>query len=606
MSKRRHRRAVGPALLMVVLAIAAMLAACVPPRSGGVAVTDGFQRGSSSGWGTADTGGWWSVVGSPWEWAVLPGAGVVNAAANDQELGYLSQSTVQDVDITETMHLPRCTGTGKSCESSVIGRYSPAFNPTYYSVGLVQGAGSPDIFLRATRSDGTPLSPDLDTHLPASDGAALQLRVQLSGVNPTAVRAYVWSSGGSEPGSWLLDTTDNDASEQRPGMVGVRFYNQDSGATHTFQVNSYVASGTATPVTTTPNPTGTAHLLYVVDDGHVYVYDIDNNHALVKDFAIPEAGKRGLVMAPSRGLLYISECGLTNCSGQHGSLLAYDLVHDVVAWIANYKFGVDQPAITPDGSKIYMSHGDDAVDFTHTVLDANNGKPIASITTGTNGHNTIVSLDGKQVFMGGYSGSTSSYLHVVDTATNQVTLNAGPTVKGIRPFTINGKHTLAFTTSSDTCGFQVLDLTKGQVLATVGFGGYCMWQTNAPSHGISLSPDERRVYVVDAPLHLLEVYDVGGLRAGAPAFVASVPLGKMDGNESPCQSFCVQEGWALNDLSGRYVYVGDAGNIVDTSTLKVVATLAPLQNTRQVIEIDWANGATSGTSTRFGVGRLTS
>ena len=37
----------------------------------------------------------------------------------------------------------------------------------------------------------------------------------------------------------------------------------------------------------TPNPTGAAHWLYVVVDGRVYVYDIDNNHTLVKQFPIP-------------------------------------------------------------------------------------------------------------------------------------------------------------------------------------------------------------------------------------------------------------------------------------------------------------------------------
>jgi DNA-binding beta-propeller fold protein YncE len=155
-------------------------------------------------------------------------------------------------------------------------------------------------------------------------------------------------------------------------------------------VTSWQVTSTAIPVSIGPNPSGTAHWLYVVDDGTVYVYDIDNNHALVKQFPIPEAGKRGVAVAPGRGLLYVSECGTSNCKGSHGSLLAYDLVHDVVAWIANYPFGVDQLAVTPDGSTIYMPHGADATDGQTSILDASDGKPTGSITTGTNGHNTIV------------------------------------------------------------------------------------------------------------------------------------------------------------------------------------------------------------------------
>jgi DNA-binding beta-propeller fold protein YncE len=471
----------------------------------------------------------------------------------------------------------------------------------------VQGASRAHIFLRAQRSDGTSIGSDLDTGLAAGDGAVIWQRIEFEGVNPTTIRGRVWRAGTTEPSNWLLNTTDGNAAQQVAGMVGVRLRNEDTGAGHTFQVQSYRATGAAQPISVTPNPTGPAHWLYVVVDGRVYVYDIDNNHALVKQFPIPEAGKRGLVVAPSRRLLYVSECGPSTCSGNHGSLLAYDLVNDVVAWIANYSFGVDQPAITPNGSTIYMAHGTDDSDGTHSILAAGSGKPIGSIQTGTNGHNTLASLDGTQVYLTGWAGSNYNYAHVINPANNQVVLNAGPTVNGIRPFTVNGKHTLMFTTSSSRCGLQVLSLTTGNVLYTVAFSGSCSWSAStAPSHGISLSPDEKRVYVMNAAQDKLEVYDVSTLPASAPTFVSAVQLGSFAGNESQCQTYCEREGWVLNDLSGRYVYVGDTGDVISTTTRSVVATLPALQNTRQLAEIDWANGTTSRTSTRFGIGRVTS
>ncbi|MDQ1456867.1 MAG: hypothetical protein QOH28_2487, partial [Actinomycetota bacterium] len=141
----------------------------------------------------------------------------------------------------------------------------------------------------------------------------------------------------------------------------------------------------------------------------------------------------------------------------------------------------------------------------------------------------------------------------------------------------------------------------------VAFSGSCSWSAStAPSHGISLSPDEKRVYVMNAAQDKLEIYDVSTLPASAPTFVSGVQLGSFAGNESPCQTYCEREGWVLNDLSGRYVYVGDTGDVISTTTLGVVATLPALQNTRQLAEIDWANGTTSITSTRFGLGRVTS
>jgi hypothetical protein len=579
------------------------------PTPGGTVAADSFQRTVASGWGSADTGGWWTAVGSPWSWSVSPGAGSVTVGATGQELAYLSSFTIQDVDLVEKVVLPRCSGSSTNCDAFVLGRYAPAYSPTYYRVGVVQGASGSDIMLRAQRSDGTSLGSDLDTGLPAANGAVVWMHVEFQGVNPTAVRARAWLDGTPEPSTWLLNTTDSNSAEQKAGMLGVQLVNEDTSTSNIFQVESYQVTGTATPVSVPPNPSGstTAHWLYVVDDGTVYVYDIDNNHALVKQFPIPEAGKRGVAVAPNQGLLYISECGKSNCGGKNGSLLAYDLVHDVVAWIANYSFGVDQFAVTPDGSTIYMPHGSDASDGTHSILDASNGKPIGSIQTGTNGHNTVVSLDGTQAYLGGYTGSNYNYAHVVNPATNQVILNAGPTVNGVRPFTVNGKNTLMFTTSTNTCGFQILSLTTGNVLYTVPFSGSCTWTaSNAPSHGISLSPDEKRVYVMDAPLDQLEVYDVSGLPTSAPSFVAAVSLTSISGYESLCQTYCEREGWVLNDLSGRFVYVGDTGNVVDTSTLSVVATLPALQNTRVLVEIDWTYGTPSATSTRFGLGHVTS
>jgi hypothetical protein len=578
-----------------------------PPPPSGAAASDTFQRSIPSGWGSADSGGWWTVVGSPWAWSVASGAGTVAAAPASRETGYLSQFNIQDTDVLERVVLPRCTGSRTNCDAFVIGRYSPSYSPTYYRVGLVQGAGNPDILLRAQRSDGTGLSSDIDTHMAASDQTAVWIRVDFVGKNSTAIRARAWLDGTTEPTAWLLNISDSNGPEQTAGKVGVRFGNEDTATSHSFAITSYQVTGVGTPVAATPNPTTAAHWMYVVDDGQVSVYDIDNGNALVKQFPIPEAGKRGVAMSPSRGLLYVAECGTTSCAGSHGSLLAYDLTRDVVSWIANYSFGVDQLAVTPDGSSIYMPHGEDATDGTHTILDASDGKPTGSVQTGTNGHNTVASLDGTQVYLGGYTGTNSSYLHVVNPANNQVILNAGPTVNGVRPFTVNGKHTLAFTTSSSTCGFQVLSLTSGLVLYTVAFPGSCSWTVStAPSHGISISPDETRAYILDSPLDQLAVYDISGLPASAPSFVADVPLNPFGGNEQPCQTWCQREGWVLNDLSGRFVYVGDVGNVIDTRTLTTAATLPALQNTRQLIEVDWANGVISATSTRFGLGHVTS
>ncbi|MFL5628882.1 MAG: hypothetical protein ACJ788_25140 [Ktedonobacteraceae bacterium] len=174
-----------------------------PGGTPGTAAADSFQRTVTSGWGSANTGGWWTLVGSPWSWSVSPGAGNVTVGANNQELGYLSNFTIQNVDIVEKVVLPRCSGS-TNCDAYVIGRYSPAYSPTYYRVGVVQGSGRAHIFIRAQRSDGANLGSDLDTGIAATDGAVVRLRVQFQGINPTAVRARAWLDGTAEPSTWRV------------------------------------------------------------------------------------------------------------------------------------------------------------------------------------------------------------------------------------------------------------------------------------------------------------------------------------------------------------------------------------------------------------------
>ncbi len=190
-----------------------------PARANTTIASDSFNRTVSNGWGSADTGGWWTVVGSPWSWSVSPGAGNTTVGANSEERAYLSSFTIQDVDIVEKVVLPRCSGSSTNCDAFVMGRYSPAYNPTYYRVGLVQGASRANIFLRAQRSNGTTLGSDLNTGLPAANGAVVWLHVEFQGVNPTALRARAWLDGTSEPSTWLLNTTDNTSAEQKAGMV---------------------------------------------------------------------------------------------------------------------------------------------------------------------------------------------------------------------------------------------------------------------------------------------------------------------------------------------------------------------------------------------------
>jgi DNA-binding beta-propeller fold protein YncE len=352
------------------------------------------------------------------------------------------------------------------------------------------------------------------------------------------------------------------------------------------------------------------HYEYVFPVGGMYVYDMDEGQKLVQEVhGLPDTdGVRGVMVNPATHVLYISHGSDGPAENTNGWLLAYDLVSEEVLWNRKLGFPIDSGALSADGKVIYMPTGENDLSGIWNVIDATSGKPTgAQIHGGAGAHNTIVSLDGKYVFLGGRS---YNYLDVASTATDKVVRKIGPLVESVRPFTVNGADTLAFTTATKFLGFQVSSITTGKVLYTISlpelnpeFGLPGGFPLTAPSHGITLTPDERRLYVFDAPNEYVHVFDVSGLPAKAPALIASIKIApSIEGEESPCGYDCNRSGWLQSSRDGRFVYVGDSGYVIDTGKQQVVAKLAPLQNTRELLEIDWANGAPVATTTRYGLG----
>jgi hypothetical protein len=169
--------------------------------------------------------------------------------------------------------------------------------------------------------------------------------------------------------------------------------------------------------------------------------------------------------------------------------------------------------------------------------------------------------------------------------------------------TINSKDNRVFTTATGFTGFQVSS-TEGNagVLYTENFGGTCGFSTC--SHGISLSPDDKEVAVVDVAHKAVQFWDVHGVAESiAPTFVASVPVNGLEGSEGGCAYDCGRDGWVQHSFDGRFVFVGDSGAVIETATRKVVANLTNLLNTRKSIEIDFSEGVPVATTNRTGVGR---
>jgi DNA-binding beta-propeller fold protein YncE len=342
-----------------------------------------------------------------------------------------------------------------------------------------------------------------------------------------------------------------------------------------------------------PTHTGQLHHYeYVFPNNSIYVYDMDQRGALVKHVSVPtSAGVKGAVASAVTGMLYISYGDESNTGG---SMLKYNLMTDEVVWVKHYRFGIDSMSLSPDGNTIYMPTGESGRGGIWEVIDANSGDVTSSIDSGGMGpHNTIVSRDGARVYLGP---RYTNYLVVASTRTRHVIQRIGPVggVGGVRPFTINGAQNLAFIALSGFLGFQVGDISTGSILYTVPVQGFPTRgaRVSAPSHGISLSPDEKEVYLIDAINNYVHVFDVTGLPASAPRQVADIRLVRtMSNAESPCAHSCVKYGWLHHSRDGRYVFVGDSGDVIDTMLRKTAMTLPALANSRTEIEIDFEGGA---------------
>jgi len=292
----------------------------------------------------------------------------------------------------------------------------------------------------------------------------------------------------------------------------------------------------------TAKETAVRHYEYVFPDGSIYVYELDGTFELVKRISVPtSAGVRGCVASAATGTLYLSYGSIRNAGG---SMLAYELRHDRLLWQRHYPFGIDSMSITADARTIYMPTGELTSSGVWEVLDAATGLVTGSIDTKSEGpHNSILNTDGSRVYLGP---RFSNYLLAADTRDNTVTKEIGPVESGVRPFTINGEDTLAFITTSGLLGFEVGDIDTGKVIYTIRVRGFPAsgGPASAPSHGISLSPDEREIYLIDSINSYVHVFDVSGLPASAPRQVADIKLvGALSGEESGCAYDCLKDGW---------------------------------------------------------------
>ena len=327
---------------------------------------------------------------------------------------------------------------------------------------------------------------------------------------------------------------------------------------------------------------------YLEYGGHgLLVFDIDHGHKFLK--RIPTAGLdvdgkplnvKGIIASAKAGRVWISTIKTLTC---------LDLASEKILWERAYEGGCDRMSITPDGKSIYLPSFEKA--HWH-VLDALTGDVLAKIVLNSGAHNTICGLDGRRAYLAGLN---SPLLTIADTDTKSAIGSVGPFAASIRPFTVNGKQTLAFVNVNQLLGFEVGDLTTGKKLHRVEVEGFSQGPTKrhgCPSHGIGMTPDEKELWVVDAHNQRVHLFD------------ATV----MPPRQKESLKVRDEPGWITFSRDGAYAYPS-TGDVIETKTRAFVAALTDEHggavHSEKMIEIDFEDGRPVRTGDQFGLGRVT-
>jgi hypothetical protein len=86
--------------------------------------------------------------------------------------------------------------------------------------------------------------------------------------------------------------------------------------------------------------------------------------------------------------------------------------------------------------------------------------------------------------------------------------------------------------------------------------------------------------VLDTPNHALHVFDVSAVPRSAPRRLDDVRL----------ESTFTGAGSLTRSADGRFLYVGGAGDVIDTQSQKSIAELPALQKATAVLEVEWIGG----------------
>jgi hypothetical protein len=188
------------------------------PATSAVLVSDQFERTVSSGFGTADVGGPWSVSSTA-RTKVTGGQGVISGFTGaNQDVQAWNPATATNMEVVGLVQLNASNPVGGNYQARLVARaqtdarngyvarvtHTPAGAVTWALARVANAGGTGSI----TLAQGTLLSSGA-----AGSGWWIRLRT-----NGTTIQARFWRDGTAEPAAWTATATDSFWTSGRAGL----------------------------------------------------------------------------------------------------------------------------------------------------------------------------------------------------------------------------------------------------------------------------------------------------------------------------------------------------------------------------------------------------
>ncbi len=191
----------------------------VPPLA-----TDSFTRIIANGWGSATSGGLYSLFSTVADYAVDGSTGTMRLAAGNTRETWLNSISATNVNSTVTFSLDKLP-VGANAYVYLTARRTAA-GADYRGVIRLQPNGQ--VYAYITKYVGTTETTigtiPLISGLTVAANTRFHARLVVTGTNPTTIKLTVWADGSAEPASPQITQTDSQPDLQVAGAAGLRAY----------------------------------------------------------------------------------------------------------------------------------------------------------------------------------------------------------------------------------------------------------------------------------------------------------------------------------------------------------------------------------------------